>query len=89
MKDRKRTYDRRNINKLEEETVAFFKTNTERFSADLVQYKTTKKSSSRQRQQNPEEGKLIDKTIDDPRLSIKMDDEPLCEPKHIQKEQTT
>jgi hypothetical protein len=38
MKDRKRTYDRRNISKLEEETVQFFKLNTERFSADLGQY---------------------------------------------------
>ncbi len=85
MKDRKRTYDRRNISKLEEETVQFFKLNTERFSADLGQYQKSKKSSSRQRHQNPEE----DKTIDDPRLSIKMDDEPLREPKVAQIEQAT
>ena len=62
MKDRKRTYDKRNITKLEEETIQFFKLNTERFSIESDLNKKSKKSKVR----NPEEARLSVRVEEDP-----------------------
>jgi len=64
MKDRKKCYDKRNILKLEEETISFFKLNIERFSneASLLAKKKKSKSKSKTRKGdetiNPEEARI-------------------------------